>query len=473
MMLAPAVSVYEPQGLLHELSNYSAAGFFLDGRHWPSVEHYFQAAKFLSTSVRDEIAAAPTPQDAKHLAWTRFLPHVRADWEAVREAAMLRALEAKCSQVPSFRQQLWECWPWPIYEDSEHDDVWGIGPRAEGRNLLGRCLEAVRRTLVGNPDVIFASFGARPVHRSESGYALIDWAQVRVDASVRELRPSDLAAGRLVAVSIDTVMEADLAARRLGIGSGIQSLGAVSFGDALDWLRRHNPGADAGELAEALSEARSLAFTTKYLDYRWEEDIRSVIPGWTERFFAAVGHVFDETAAGGILVIGGGAGGEAARLWNKFGSRVTFADVSTPMVNMALAQAPLAAGVAAAAEDLEPLPDGRFDVYVSLRAYQSFLFDTRRALKEANRVLAADGRLLISISDGYLNAEGKPIRGRITGQGRFSTGDCARDVVALVALLPAYGFEPTGIVNLGSEICLMARKSSGVEAVGWASICPA
>ncbi len=30
-------------------SNFSPHGFELDGKHWPTVEHYFQAVKFFGT----------------------------------------------------------------------------------------------------------------------------------------------------------------------------------------------------------------------------------------------------------------------------------------------------------------------------------------------------------------------------------------------------------------------------------------
>lgn len=465
MSRAPAVSVYEPAGLLCRLSNYSLSGFELDGRHWRSLEHYFQASKFLSTAARETIAAAPTPKQAKDLAWTRMLSEVRVDWEAVREQTMLRGLVAKAAQVPSFRRQLWECWPWPIYEDSEEDEVWGIGALGQGQNLMGRCLARVRQDVVGHPDIIFSAFASRPVHRADSGYALVEWGQLRIDRSDQELRPADLAVGQLVSVSIDTVIEAELAARGLNVGAGLQSLGDAPFGAALQWLRSCNPQERAAELAAALGAARSLAFTTKYLDYRWEEDIRSVLPGWTDRFFDAVGHVFEDTGAAPILVIGGGVGGEAERLWNRFATRVTFADVSKPMVDTALSQAPRAGGVVADAEELKGLPDERFGVYVSLRAYQSFLFDTSRALLEANRVLSPGGHMVVSISDGYLGAAGEPLRGRITGKGRLSNSDCAHDVLRILGYLPTHGFEAAGVVNLGSEVCVIARKSTRVKQV--------
>jgi ribA/ribD-fused uncharacterized protein len=465
MNLAPTVSVYEPVGLLCQLSNYSPSGFELDGRLWRSLEHYFQASKFLSSAAREAIAAAPTPERAKDLAWTNLLSEVRSDWEAVREQMMLSGLAAKAAQVPSFRQQLWECWPWPIYEDSEEDEVWGIGAFGHGQNLMGRCLSTIRQNIVGLPDIVSSAFAGRPAHQAGSGYALVDWGQLHVDRKDRGLRSAHLATGQLVSVSIDVLIEAELAARGINVGAGLRTLGDAPFGTAVQWLCSCNPQKRTAALAAALGAARRLAFTTKYLGYRWEEDIRSVLPGWTERFFEAVGHLFEDTGAAPILVVGGGVGGEATRLWERFASRVTFADVSKPMVDVALSQAPHAVGIVADAEELKALPDERFGVYVSLRAYQSFLFDTSRALLEANRVLSTDGHMLVSISDGYLSAAGEPLRGRITSNSRLSTSDCAHNVLRILDYLPTHGFQAVTVVNLGSEVCIIARKSARVKQV--------
>ena len=36
-----------------ELSNFSRHGFDLDGLYWPTVEHYYQAPKFIGTPLFD------------------------------------------------------------------------------------------------------------------------------------------------------------------------------------------------------------------------------------------------------------------------------------------------------------------------------------------------------------------------------------------------------------------------------------
>ena len=50
-----------------ELSNFFIATFFLDSEKWPSVEHYFQANKFISSEAKDKIRNLETPNEAKKL----------------------------------------------------------------------------------------------------------------------------------------------------------------------------------------------------------------------------------------------------------------------------------------------------------------------------------------------------------------------------------------------------------------------
>ena len=51
-----------------ELSNYAQFPFVLDGREWPSVEHWYQAAKFTDPVVREQIRQMGHPGQAKRYA---------------------------------------------------------------------------------------------------------------------------------------------------------------------------------------------------------------------------------------------------------------------------------------------------------------------------------------------------------------------------------------------------------------------
>lgn len=55
-------------------SNFSPYGVEIDGRYWPTVEHYFQAQKFTHLAHQERIARARTPKEAKRLGWDRTVP---------------------------------------------------------------------------------------------------------------------------------------------------------------------------------------------------------------------------------------------------------------------------------------------------------------------------------------------------------------------------------------------------------------
>ena len=60
-----AVLFYNNKGIYGCLSNFSRHGFQLDGMHWLTVEHYFQAQKFPGTEQARLIQQAATPREAK------------------------------------------------------------------------------------------------------------------------------------------------------------------------------------------------------------------------------------------------------------------------------------------------------------------------------------------------------------------------------------------------------------------------
>ena len=56
------------------------------------------------------------------------------------------------------------------------------------------------------------------------------------------------------------------------------------------------------------------------------------------------------------------------------------------------------------AEKLTLLSDDSYDLYVSLRTYNSSFFDIKKAISEANRVLKSNAGIIISIANGFLDS---------------------------------------------------------------------
>ncbi|MEM7201953.1 MAG: NADAR family protein [Planctomycetota bacterium] len=131
-----------------ELSNFAPYGLDDDGVYWSSVEHYFQAQKFdadAHADYRERIRRARSPKDAKSLGQSRSVP-LRADWEEIKEAVMLRALRLKFARA-ELVELLLGTGARPLVEASPHDAYWGAGKFGQGQNRLGVLLMQVRAEL--------------------------------------------------------------------------------------------------------------------------------------------------------------------------------------------------------------------------------------------------------------------------------------------------------------------------------------
>ncbi len=128
-------------------SNFSAHGFTLDGQFWRTSEHYFQAQKFVPhlehvQAVRD----AKTPKRAAEIGRERHRP-LRADWEAVKDDAMRRAVLTKFETHAEIRQILLETGDQELIENTSGDHYWGCGSSGTGKNMLGIILMETREIL--------------------------------------------------------------------------------------------------------------------------------------------------------------------------------------------------------------------------------------------------------------------------------------------------------------------------------------
>jgi predicted NAD-dependent protein-ADP-ribosyltransferase YbiA (DUF1768 family) len=58
---------YEEEAPFGYMSNFYQSPIDLDGKMWPSTEHYFQAMKYEGTEHEETVRNAPTCMDAKNL----------------------------------------------------------------------------------------------------------------------------------------------------------------------------------------------------------------------------------------------------------------------------------------------------------------------------------------------------------------------------------------------------------------------
>jgi ribA/ribD-fused uncharacterized protein len=133
-------------------SNFSRHRIELDGKTWPSTEHYFQAQKFVRTDPEwaEEIRRTEKAGVAANMGRDRTRPLDPA-WEDVKYWVMLLALLAKFTQHEDCRAMLLATGHAKLIEDTgqgrDDDHVWGDGSTGTGKNLLGMALEHVRGAL--------------------------------------------------------------------------------------------------------------------------------------------------------------------------------------------------------------------------------------------------------------------------------------------------------------------------------------
>lgn len=135
-----------------EFSNFAAFPIRLDGKVWPTSEHYFQAQKFESAEARETVRKANSPMLAARLGRDRK-QRLRRDWESVKILVMKKAVQAKFEQHAELAALLVSTGGARLVEHTEIDDYWGDGGDGKGQNWLGRILmetrEALRRRLPG------------------------------------------------------------------------------------------------------------------------------------------------------------------------------------------------------------------------------------------------------------------------------------------------------------------------------------
>lgn len=140
------IKFYSPRFSYGEFSNFARYPIVLDGRRWPTSEHYFQAQKFVGTQDELKIQQASTPSEAARLGRDRTKP-LREDWESVKVEVMRRAVRAKFTQYENLHQLLLSTGDALLVEHTEKDSYWGDGGDGSGKNMLGHILMEVRDDL--------------------------------------------------------------------------------------------------------------------------------------------------------------------------------------------------------------------------------------------------------------------------------------------------------------------------------------
>ncbi|MDJ0801062.1 MAG: NADAR domain-containing protein [Calothrix sp. MO_167.B12] len=137
---------WQPYGCF---SNFSPHEILIEGTYWSTVEHYYQAQKFVGT--KDEVIiplihSAETPEKAAELGRCSTR-QVRPDWNIVKTTIMRTAVLQKFRTHTGIREILLATGEELLVENSPTDYFWGCGGNKSGQNHLGKILMSVRDEL--------------------------------------------------------------------------------------------------------------------------------------------------------------------------------------------------------------------------------------------------------------------------------------------------------------------------------------
>lgn len=172
------IRFYDKTKPWYEFSNfYENAPLNIEGKIWPTSEHYYQALKFQhSPDFMEMIRFCDTPGKVYTLANQRKGQYtakwkinknvygdmtidqaidisiqsgikIRSDWDKIKDNAMYYTLKIKFTQNPKMKQLLLLTNNIILIEDSPRDSYWGSGKDGKGQNKLGILLMILRDEL--------------------------------------------------------------------------------------------------------------------------------------------------------------------------------------------------------------------------------------------------------------------------------------------------------------------------------------
>ena len=142
------IKFYHRHEPYYEFTNFSQYPIQLDGKQWPTTEHYFQAQKFIGTPYEEAIRKQSTARGAFDMSRNPSVSHWRrGDWDRVKDDVMLKCLRAKFTQHKDLREKLLDTGERNLIEHTSNDSYWGDGGDGSGQNKLGKLLMRIRKEI--------------------------------------------------------------------------------------------------------------------------------------------------------------------------------------------------------------------------------------------------------------------------------------------------------------------------------------
>src|SRR5690242_15416349 len=103
--MTETIKFYSTNGEYGCFSNFSKHPVKLDGKTWPTSEHYYQAQKFDDKTLQKQVRNCKTPGLAAQMGRDRSLP-IKMNWDNIKEQVMYKVLVAKFSQHQDAKETL-------------------------------------------------------------------------------------------------------------------------------------------------------------------------------------------------------------------------------------------------------------------------------------------------------------------------------------------------------------------------------
>lgn len=197
------------------------------------------------------------------------------------------------------------------------------------------------------------------------------------------------------------------------------------------------PEKPAAEVSNILQAARAKAFSKKYAEPREDEktvDMSKIkgMKSWDVYFTDLLRDLgIEDYNQLDSLIVGIGNGHAEEPFLSQIHSFIAV-DISDEALQYAKKKYRQMTQFICAAEDLRDIPNNSVDLYLSLRTYQSTLFDRRAALHEAYRVLRNGGIVVLSVPIMYLRGDGNVLAGLIPPRSFEPNMEYARQLVARI-----------------------------------------
>lgn len=220
--------------------------------------------------------------------------------------------------------------------------------------------------------------------------------------------------------NIEDIVKAESASHGINIDG-------IVFGDRLHIndleriaVRALFPERSSDQVKQIINDARATAFSRKYAEPREDEKLVEVskiqldgLRPWNLYFTDLLKDLgindYDQLD---ILNVGIGNGHAEEVFLGNLRSFIGV-DISEEALQFAVKKYPQMTRFKCSAEDLKPIANNSIDLYLSLRTFQSTLFNRRAALHEAYRVLHNGGVIVLSVPIMYLQEDGRVLTGLI------------------------------------------------------------